>query len=158
LRKHDLIKKTFAKYIDEDVLERVLNGSQEAVQLKTKKVDFVLILVDDTDSKECPSIIKEAVAIIDKCDGMVDSIVGPFIVVLFGAPVAQPESESKRKALVQAITKAIGEKISMVHGHSECLVGTVGNESRMSYTALIPGFKEILRRLAGLPYGGVFEI
>jgi hypothetical protein len=158
MRKRDLIKKTFAKYIDEDVLERVLNGLQEASHLETKKIEFVLVLVDDTDSKECPSIIRAAVAIIDKYEGMVDSIVGPLIVVLFGAPVAQPGSESKRKALVQAITKAIGEKVSMVHGHSECLVGTVGNESRMSYTALIPGFKEILRRLSGLPYGGVLEI
>jgi hypothetical protein len=158
LRKHDLIKKTFAKYINEDVLERVLNGSLEAGHLTTKQIDFILVLVDDTNSKECPSIIRDAVAIIHKFDGMVNSIVGPFIVVLFGVPVAQPESESKRKGLVQVISKAIGEKVSIAHGHSECLVGTLGHESRMSYTALIPGFKDVLKRLSSLPYGGVLEI
>jgi len=158
LRKRDLIKKSFAKYINEDVREGVLNGLQEAGHLDTKRIDFVLILVDDSDSKDCPSIISEAVAVIDKHNGMVDSIIGPFIVVLFGAPVEQPESESKRKGLVQAISKAIGEKVSIVHGHSECLVGTVGGKSRMSYTALIPAFKEILNRLSSLPYGRVLEI
>lgn len=158
MRKPDLIKWAFARYINEDVLERVLNGSQETGHLETKEIDFVVLLVDDTDPNECPSIIKEAVGIINKYEGMIDSILDSFIMVLFGAPIAQPESRLKGKELVQTLSKAIGQKVSIVHGHSEYLVGTVGNESRISYTALIPGFKEILSRLSGLPYGGVFEI
>jgi hypothetical protein len=158
LKKRDLIKKAFTKYVDEDVIDRVLNGSQELPPLETKQIDFAIVLVDDRDPNECSSIIYKAIGIINKYEGMVDSIVGPFILVLFGVPVPQPEARSKRKELVKALSEAIGEEASIVHGHSECLVGTLGGESRMSYTALIPGFKEILGRLANLDYGSVLEI
>lgn len=158
MKKRDHIKKAFSRYADKDVIGQILNGSQELPPLETKQIDFAMVLVDDRNPNECSSIIYKAVGIISKYEGMVDSIVGPFILVLFGAPVPQPEARSKRKELVKALSEAIGEKASIVHGHSECLVGTLGGESRLSYTALIPGFKEILGRLANLDYGGVLEI
>ena len=158
MKKRNLIKKAFAKYVDEDVIGQVLNGSKEPPPLETKHIDFAMVLVDDRDPQECASVIYESIGIIKKHEGMIDSIVGPFIMVLFGAPVPQPEARSKRRDLVLALSEAIGQKASIVHGHSECLVGILGGESRMSYTALIPGFKGILGRLSGLAYGGVLEV
>jgi hypothetical protein len=158
LKKRGLIRKAFAKYVDEDVVGQILNGSKGLPPLETKQIEFAMVLVDGRDPHECSSIIYKSIDIITKYEGMVASIVGPFILVLFGVPVPQPEARSKRKELVKALSEAIGEKASIVHGHAECLVGTLGGESRLGYTALIPGFKEILGRLANSDYGGVLEI
>ena len=70
----------------------------------------------------------------------------------------QPDLTERRIQLVEKLRQEVGSFLTIVHGECDCLVGSVGSEKLMGYTALIPGFKEKLHKLSSLNYGQVSEI
>lgn len=126
------------------------------MDLSAKYLNFILILVRD-DSKQ-PQNIRDTVNIIQEHDGMIESITSTLITAYFGVPLEQPNSEQMRIDLVKELSEKKGRDLSIIHGACECPVGTVGNENRKAYTALLPDYKSKLRQLSSMEFGQVLEI
>jgi class 3 adenylate cyclase len=82
--------------------------------------------------------------VIEAEGGIIDKYVGDAVVAVFGAPVAQPDHAARalRAALaVQARLKAeAGDpdsfQIRIGLNTGECVVGSIGSEKRLNYTAI----------------------
>ena len=125
------------------------------MELSEKYINYVLILVRDH-SKQ-PQNIRDTVNIIQEHNGMIESITGTLITVYFNVPVEQPNSEKMRMDLVKELSEKKGRDLSIIHGACECPVGTVGNENRKAYTALLPHYKSKLSKLSSMEFGQVLE-
>ena len=144
----DQIKNAFGKYVNKDVLDSVVNDSG----LQEKHIDFVLLLLSNLD------FIGKAIQIVNRQECMIESITGTFITVLVGAPTEKTNSNETRLQIVAELSKELGSNVVMLHGGCDCLVGSVGNSQRMSYTAMLPEYKAKLNRLSSLEFGEVAEV
>lgn len=152
------IKKLFGEYVNPDALEDILSGQFLDNQMTKKDIDYVLILIDGNDALRTADIISSVVTSSEKYNGMIETITGSLVVVLFGALPAETKAKENRKRLIEELTKTHGAFLSIVHGQEQCFVGTVGSESRKAFTALIPNYKDKLSRLSSLKYGEQHEV
>ena len=149
--KRDFIKKVYSKYLDELRLD-----NQKGVELSTQYLHFVLILVSETGNRS--QMIGQVLDIIQQHDGMIESITSTFITVYVGVPLQQPNSKQLRIDLVNELSGKLGPQLAIIYGECGCPVGSVGNESRQTYTALLPEYKSKLRKLSSLQFGQVTEV
>ena len=150
----EAIKKSFSKFMDERIVRLMLNNP-EGLEMKKKKINFVMILVKE-DSNTAETIGK-AVNFAWKHDAMIDAITGTLISIYFGVPLDQPDQKQMRVAFVNEISESIGPSLSIIHGECECPVGNVGTENRMNYTALLTEYKSKLKKLTALDFGQIIE-
>jgi hypothetical protein len=147
--KGEQIKSAFGKFIDKDIVEALQN---EPGQLQEKQIEYVLLLLDSHE------LIGRAIEIISNHDSMIESITGTLITTLVGAPLENSKSEEIRRNLVKQLSAELGPNAVVLHGRDSCLVGMVGNNQRMSYTAVIPDYKMKLLRISSGEYGEVIEV
>ena len=148
------IEKSFSKFIDERIVRLMLKNPED-LEMKNRKINFAMILAkDDSSTRER---ISEVVSYAQKHDAMIDSITGTLITIYFGVPLDQPDQRQMRKAFVNEISEKLGPSLTIVHGECECPVGSVGNEKRLSYTALLPKYKSKLNKLTALDFGQIIE-
>lgn len=150
-----LIKKIVSRYTGEKKLDLILT-SQNHTELIPMHVDFVLILISQDSDPSQP--IHDVSNTIQEHDGMIESMTSTLITVYFGVPDKQPNSKRMRIGLVGDLLEKFGANLSIIHGACECPVGSIGNEKRKAYTALLPDYKAKLRELSGLPFGQTKEV
>ncbi len=156
--KDEKIKKAFGQYIPANIIDNLMSADNVSFELIEKEIDYAFILVSESSIESVPQIIKAVLDIAEKHEGMVESITGPLIIVLLGIPQPQDNAQKRRHALVVDLHESLGASISIVHGNTKCLVGTVGNKNRSTITALIPNYKEKLKLLSNMEYGQQLEI
>jgi hypothetical protein len=152
------IAKLFTDYVSEKVIDDSGAGKLELNKLEEIEVDYLLILQSDDTSEPVGHPVEKVLDLIEKHDGMVESITNYLIIVLFGVPFKQDDSHLKRKSLVKELGGSMGNYLSIVHGHAKCQVGIIGNKNRHAYTAIIPSFKEKLQVLSSQDFGQHLEI
>ena len=143
-----IIKKAFGKYIN-----NILNGHND---LSEKTVQYILMFVKETDYFQ--ETIKTIFDIVQEHDGMIESMTGSLISVLFNVPLDQPDSEKKRLLLISALSERVGSDLTIVHGQCICPVGSLGNEKRLCYTAIIQDYKSKINKLSSLAFGEIVEL
>jgi hypothetical protein len=160
-RQKEELKKAFSQYVSpkvaEDIVEnRIPDGP--LTELTKKKIYYVFILVDDSDINRTPDIISSVVQLAQDNNGIVDTITGSLIIIHCGFFADEGSPDENKKQLIEDLIKTHGNLLSIIHGSETCVVGNVGGDSIMSFTALVPNYKEKLFRLASLKYGEQLEI
>ena len=150
------VRKAFEKLVDPETVETLLREGGVQPSIKQGRIEFVLAFV-----RGSPSQISERMArvadIAVEHGAVVYDLVGGLVVVAFGThPASSPQSGS-RASLVQALRQQLAGDVKIVHGAADGHHGLFGNESRLSYTFLVPQFDAILGALGRLEFGGSEE-
>jgi hypothetical protein len=158
-RQKRFLQNAFGKYLSNDTVEELMNNpSALKLEAEKKPIQFVLLFVKESGPDDFKGLIEAVTNDCLKYDAMIETMTATFISALFNVPLEQDDPKGSRVKLVANLSKIYGANLSIVHGECECFVGNFGSNTRMSYTALIPGFKEIMKKLASLDYGQVFEV
>lgn len=150
------LKKSVGQFLSPKSIKNILSSNIDIAKLHEKEIEYLFILTKE--NLRTNQIISDVLDTISNHEGMIESITGPFIVVLYGVPLPQPNAKEKRQLLAEELLKKFENSLSIVHGRAICHVGTVGNKSRFTYTAMIPSYKEKLSILSSLDYGKQVEL
>jgi hypothetical protein len=123
-----------------------------------KHFQYVVALADDTNPEEVPAMTGKIVQVLVEHHATVANIVSSLLVALFGVPFPADDSAGARRELVEALLRKNGNRIRIVHGECDGLVGMIGDDGRWTYGAVIPGFSGILKRLIETKFGTAVEI
>lgn len=161
LREKEVIKGAFSKYVTKSVVDRILEH-QDGLKLGGEKKTITIFFSDIRgftpmsevlSAEEVVHILNEyftaMTAIIFKYEGTLDKFMGDAIMAVFGAPIemadhaeravlAAIEMSEKMKQL-QAKWKTEGKKevnIGIGINTGEAVVGNIGSNERMEYTAI----------------------
>jgi hypothetical protein len=125
---------------------------------QVKHFQFVLIIADDRNPGEVPGMIREILQILVQQHACISDITSSLIVALLGVPFPENNSADARRALVDALLRESGNRIRIIHGECDGVVGMLGGPERWTYGAVIPGFSEILKKLLETRLGAAVEI
>ncbi len=151
------ITKMFEGVLDKEAIDRLLYGPYEEPKPQNRTLDFVLVLMRDSDTPKTGELIGQVMQVMVEHECMIETA-GSYIRGLYGAPVPTKNGEQSRAALVGCLRDRFIDDIKIVHGRRESLFGSFGSESLMAYTAVIPGYSDALRELCNLHFGQVKEI
>lgn len=159
LKERDLVKEAFGKYVSNQVLDEILNGK---VALGGEMKNITVLFSDIRDFTKLSSKMEPAkvvkflndyfssmVDVVFKHGGSIDKFLGDGLMALFGAPISY--HDSARRAVDAAIEMRIklseinvrreleGEEpidIGVSLHTGECIVGNIGTQQKMEYTAV----------------------
>ncbi len=161
LEEKERLKTGFAHYVSQHVLDRIVKSKGSAV-LEGERRKITVFFSDIREFTHIAETMppekvvvflneyfKRMLEIIFKHNGMLDKLIGDGIMAEFGVPIEDPEQE--RNAVLTALEmqeslKALNEKwksegkptveIGIGIHTGEAIVGSVGSEQRMEYTAI----------------------
>ena len=153
---HDAARQRYArKHVAEDVLipSADLEGQRKQVTVLFADVRASMELMADRDPEEARRLIQPILAgmmeAVHRYEGIVNQAMGDGIMALFGAPFAQEEHALRAccAALrMQAFVKQHADEVLRAHGFpiqirvglnsGEVVVGTIGSDWRVDYTAV----------------------
>ncbi|MGA2422101.1 MAG: hypothetical protein ABSG69_18665 [Candidatus Acidiferrum sp.] len=151
------IRTAFGPYLKPEVLRKLLS-SPEIVEPVVRHFQFVLALPDDTNSQQVSVIIGKAINTMFDHDATFLSGAPSLLFAILGAPLNRHNSAAERRALVDALLRENGNQIRIAHRECAGLVGNIGVARRYQYSALIPGFSGILKKLLETNPGTAVEI
>lgn len=161
LREREELKGAFARYVSQEVMEEILQSRGELSLKGTRRKVTVLFsdirnfttLAEGHSAEEVVGFLNEyfehMIDIIFRYHGTLDKFLGDGLMVLFGAPLEDPEQEyhAVRTAVeMQHELQRLREKWAMglnaeirvgigIHT-GQAIVGNVGSSRRMEYTAI----------------------
>ena len=161
LEENQRIKSGFARYVSQHVLEQIvkakgstkLEGEKRKVTVFFSDIRGFTHIAEQMDPQEVVSFLNEyfksMLEIIFKHNGMLDKLMGDGIMAEFGAPIDDVEQEKNavRTAIEMHETlRTLREKwkkegkppldIGIGIHTGEAIVGSIGSEQRMEYTAI----------------------
>ncbi len=162
LKKREKIEKTFSKYVDKRIAERILDGVETEVRVAGQSVNATVLFCDirgfttfseKSSAEEVVTFLNQfferIVRIVQEHQGVVDKFIGDNLMAVWGVPSADPEAEIKatRAALAMIVaienwneelqTKglpSIGIGIGLNSG--PVVAGSIGSMDRMEYTVI----------------------
>ncbi|MBL91546.1 MAG: hypothetical protein CMH56_07000 [Myxococcales bacterium] len=169
---------TFSRYVSPAVIEQ-MQHLESGELLSTERKELTILFADlrgfTAISQELPpeevqemvnSFLSNMVACVEKLEGTVDKFVGDEIMVLFGAPMPQPDHALR--ALICGVEMQRVHNIWMAKRNADnkparsmgigiatgpVVVGNIGTETRMDYTVL-GHHVNLAARLCGKAEGG----
>jgi len=156
--RNEFIKKTFGRYLSDDVVESILE-SPEGTKLGGEKRKITIMMTDlrgftsVSERLEAEDVVKminiyleSMTKIILKYQGTIDEFIGDAILVLFGAPVLREDDAQRAVACalemqlamkeVNARNRAAGYPVvaqGIGINTGEAVVGNIGSEKRSKY-------------------------
>lgn len=161
LEAHERLKLNFVRYVSKHVLEKILKG-ESAVNLKGERRRITVLFSDIREftrlsekmaPEEVVSLLNEYLArmlnVIFAHNGTLDKFIGDGLMVEFGAPLEDAEQEKNAVLTAIGMQKALQElgmkwaekgrpvlKMGIGIHTGYAVVGDVGSEKRMEYTAI----------------------
>lgn len=162
LGKREKIEKTFRKYVDAQIAQRILDGVETELRIEGQNVDAVVLFADIrgfttlSEKSEPQDIVKllnqffeRMVKVIQKHDGVIDKFIGDNLMVVWGVPRPIQDAETKAvKAAIEMIeeVKKWNEELKS-QGYAEIgvgigintgkvVAGSIGSTDRMEYTVI----------------------
>ncbi len=151
----------FGKYVSESIAQRVLDAQTQTALEGEKREATVLIsdirgftrMLQELGAEQVVHTLNEyftrMIDVIAQYDGTVNKFIGDAIVVLYNAPLAQPDANERAIATARAMQDAVGEmnaqravtKLPPIHigiavDVGEVVCGNVGSPKRLEYTAI----------------------
>jgi len=120
------------------------------------EIEFVLVLVEAPADQQLEYTIKLVTDSAVGCGGTVLQILGSLIFVGFSGVVGCAP-RAQRQAFVIHVCSTYKLFVKVLHGRASALVGVVGGDSRVAYTAIPDHFGSILEQLSGLSPGEAVE-
>jgi class 3 adenylate cyclase len=162
LEKREKIEKTFRKYVDHQIAERILDGVENELRIEGQNVDAVVLFADirgftslseKTSPEEVVKMLNQfferMVKIIQQNGGVIDKFIGDNVMAVWSVPYPIEDAEKK------AITAAIGMLKEMEKWNQELtrqgraeigvgiglntgkmIAGSIGSADRMEYTVI----------------------
>jgi hypothetical protein len=156
-RRKDL--KPLEGYLSPEVIEKLLRETKsEPGPLEVKHFQFVVILVDETDSREIPAIIVKVLGTLIEKQMLLSNITSSLLIGTLGVPFPEGNSPEVRREIVGALLRENCERIRVAHGECDGAFGTYGGHGRWTYGPVIPGFSAILEKLLETKFGTAVEI
>lgn len=162
LEKREKIEKTFRKYVDSKVAERILEGVESELRIEGQSVPAVVMFADirgftsmseKTTPQEIVLILNQfferMVKIVQAHHGVIDKFIGDNMMVVWGVPKPIPEAEKLAAQAALAMMKEIldfnrekkalglpelGVGIGINTG--AVVAGSIGSQDRMEYTVI----------------------
>ncbi len=156
------ITNIFNKYMSKEIVTKIVNDGEESIKLGGDKKDITVMFIDIrgftpiSESLE-PEIVVEilneyltmATEEIIKSNGVLDKYIGDGIMALFNVPYTMEESEldcikaalrikNNSKPLYDKLYQKYGKEVEFGIGINcgNAIVGNIGSEKRMDYTAI----------------------
>jgi len=153
------IPRAFQDYLSPDAIGKLLRESDSEIRPpEVQHFQFVVALAEDTSPQEVPAMISEIVGTLIQHRATVSNISSSLVVALLGVPFPEGNSAEARRELVDALLRANGERIRIVHGECDGAVGMFGGPKRWTYGAVIPGFSGILMKLIETKFGTAVDV
>lgn len=151
-----------AKYVSKDIMEEILKDPDK-IKLDGKRSDITVLFVDIRnfthiseimDSEKVSQLLNdyfsELIPVIFKYNGTVNKFIGDAIMVIFGAPLEDPDHPQKAVKCAVEIHKKIQDlrvkwvleedrpdiNIGIGVSSGDAFVGNVGSEERFEYSAI----------------------
>ena len=140
------IRDTFRRYISEDAIQGLENGSLTIQPAARKIINFAIFEIKDEDAEDVQASLRTLVPLLIKNRGMVMG----FSTVLLAMFEDEPNIWFGELSLA---LQSPDLRTKGLYGQAECWVGNWGGPMRMSYGPLIPGFGRLLARLDSQNYG-----
>jgi adenylate cyclase len=162
LEKREKIEKTFRKYVDHQVAERILDGVESELRIEGTNVNAVVMFADvrgftsmseNSSPEEIVKMLNQfferMVGIVQKHQGVIDKFIGDNMMVVWGVPKAIENAEAKAvTAALEMMTEMekmnaerksqglseIGMGIGLNSG--PMIAGSIGSSERMEYTVI----------------------
>lgn len=162
LERREKVEKTFRKYVDHQIAERILEGSETEFRVEGKNVNAVVMFVDirgftSMSGKNSPEEVvkmlnqffERMVKVVKEHGGVIDKFIGDNMMAVWGVPNAIDQAE--RKAITAAL--AMLEEMSIwshelaTLGYAEVgvgigvnagqmVAGSIGCSDHMEYTVI----------------------
>jgi class 3 adenylate cyclase len=161
LREKEVIKGAFSKYVTKSVVDRILEhkdglklgGEKKIVTIFFSDIRGFTPMSEALSAEQVVHILNEyftaMTTIIFKYEGTLDKFMGDAIMAVFGAPIDQPDHAeravlaavdmSEKMKELQAKWRMEGKKevnIGIGINTGEVVVGNIGSNERMEYTAI----------------------
>lgn len=151
-------RKTLEKMVSPEAAAGILRGDPpEGPPFTAGRIEFVLVYVAGNTPEEISEHVGSVTEMATSHDGIVASIIGALVVIVFGTRPHKSPANELRIALVGQMNQALSSHMKIVHGVSDGHCGIVGGGTLAYYTFILPGFDAILGRLSRLEFGQVEE-
>ena len=176
------VTKTFERYVAPNIVGEILKEGTDSLHLGGKNVDIAVLFVDvrgfttmseRLSPEEVVSILNKyltmASACVDETNGTVDKFVGDAMMAFWGAPIADEDPVYHAaltalgivegiKEISAKLKEEIGEEINVGVGinYGPAVVGNMGSEKRMDYTAIGDTVNTSARLEANAPAGTIY--
>ncbi|MGZ3772479.1 MAG: adenylate/guanylate cyclase domain-containing protein [Pseudobdellovibrionaceae bacterium] len=160
LAKREKLEKTFKKYVDKEIVSKILDN--ESVYVQGQQLEAVILFADirgftSLSEKVSPQIMvkllnhffDKMVPVVKKHGGVVDKFIGDNIMVVWGVPNPIPNAEEKSllaslemqeevKKINSEIEKDFGVKLGIGIGLNTgyVIAGSIGCSEHMEYTVI----------------------
>ena len=176
------VTRTFERYVAPNIVGEILKEGTDALKLGGKTVDIAVLFVDvrgfttmserlapETVVKILNRYLTMASACVDETNGTVDKFVGDAMMAFWGAPIADEDPvyhaaitalgivEGAKKISAE-LKEEIGEELNVGVGinYGPAVVGNMGSEKRMDYTAIGDTVNTSARLEANAPGGTIY--
>jgi len=161
IRHEEAIRNDLRRYLPAEIVDRVVRREQDMALGGERREITVLFadvvaftpLAEEREAEEVVGILNELFTILTEIvfrhGGMVDKFIGDCVMAIWGAPEDQPDHTERAMAAAEEMLRWLetsnaswearfGVRIELAIGvhRGEAVVGNVGSESRMAYTAI----------------------
>ena len=176
------VTQTFERYVAPEIVQDILAAGTDALQLGGKLCDIAVLFVDvrgfttmseRLDPETVVSILNRYLDMTSECiarnKGTLDKFVGDATMAFWGAPLPQDDSiylgvktameiVEGAKRVSKELVEEIGEELNVGVGvhYGPAVVGNIGAERRMDYTAIGDTVNTSARLEANAPGGTVY--
>jgi len=161
IREEEAIRRDLRRYLDSDLVDRVvrreqdmkLGGERREISVLFADVVAFTPIADSLAAEETVGLLNELFTILTEIvfryEGTVDKFIGDSVMAIWGAPQLQPDHAARAIAAAedmmrwleagnQGWRKKFGVTVELAIGinSGHAVVGNVGSETRMQYTAI----------------------
>ena len=160
LTREQRIKTTMARYMSQQVVDRLLESGEGHLEGETKRVSILFAdvrkftnMAEAIGAKETVTLLNDyfevMVDIIFRCGGILDKYIGDAIMALFGAPFESPQDADHVVEVATEMLVALRGlndrfravarqplRIGIGVGTGEVVAGSIGSSKRMEYTVI----------------------
>ena len=177
IRRYTTLKNMFSRYVAKQVVDKI--ASSEELTLHGEKRDVTILFSDIrgftsmTEQLEPTEVVATLNAyfscmidVIYKYEGTLDKFLGDGIMCIFGAPIDQPDHVLRAARTALAMQRALKDfnedqrkqdrptlKVGIGINSGDAVVGNVGSEKRLEYTAIGDNVN-LAARLQAIAVGG----
>ena len=173
-REKKRLRELFRRYVNNEVIEKILQAP-DALALQGQRREITVLFADiknftarsesitpETLVRDLTEYFTAMVRVIQSHNGMVDKFIGDGIMAIFGAPIEDPQSALRGVQAAKAMATALAQlnermvargakpiAIGIGLHTGEAVVGNIGSDQKMEYTA-IGDVVNVASRIEGL--------
>jgi len=152
------VRRSFAKYASPEVIKAIATPHPLVKDPEHRHFQFVIVQIDESAVDDVSALLGKVIDACFRHGAIVSNVSVTLVISYMGPPFEQHDSLESRLALVDDLLRENPNRLRVVHGACNGLIGNFGVPQRSTWGALIPNFSGILRALLDAPQGTAIEI